>query len=113
MEGGHPPSDRASLLRAAGDVGLDLDEAAAVLDDPAAYADDVHGHLRAAATRGVTGVPAFFLEDELITTGAIPVEHWIAVLSKIIASKQKQQATTTAPPTVHGASCSDSDDAAS
>jgi predicted DsbA family dithiol-disulfide isomerase len=66
--------DRERLLELAAAAGLDRDEAAAVLDDPTAYADEVWQDEREAHEFGATGVPFFVLDRRYGVSGAQPAE---------------------------------------
>mmetsp|Transcript_8546 Transcript_8546/g.26745 ORF Transcript_8546/g.26745 Transcript_8546/m.26745 type:complete len:88 (-) Transcript_8546:357-620(-) len=82
MVAGHPPSDRASLLAAVEEAALPVDEAAQVLDSTS-YADAVRAELDSARRADVRGVPAFFHDGTLLTSGAIPTDAWIDELARI------------------------------
>lgn len=70
---GEPIGDHETLVRAAGDVGLDLGEAAAMLagDD---YMDAVRSDERTAAQLGIQGVPCFVFDRRTGLSGAQPAE---------------------------------------
>ncbi|GIL73974.1 hypothetical protein Vretifemale_3965, partial [Volvox reticuliferus] len=65
-------SDRGVLLAAAVKVGLPVDEAAAVLDDPRAHLQEVQQQLDRA--RGIGGVPFFIINNSYKLSGAQPPE---------------------------------------
>lgn len=52
-------------------TGLDADEAARVLADPTAHAEELEAGLRRAHELGVTGVPAYFVNGQLLGSGAL------------------------------------------
>jgi predicted DsbA family dithiol-disulfide isomerase len=66
--------DRERLLELAAEAGLDRGEAAAVLDDPASYADEVRRDEREAQELGATGVPFFVLDRRYGVSGGQPAE---------------------------------------
>ena len=66
--------DRVRLLELAADAGLNRAEAAAVLDDPARYADEVRQDEREAHELGATGVPFFVLDRRYGVSGGQPAE---------------------------------------
>lgn len=66
--------DRERQLELAVEAGLDRDEAAAVLDDPAAYADEVRQDEREALLLGVSSVPFFVLDRRYGVSGGQPAE---------------------------------------
>ena len=66
--------DRVRLLELAADAGLNRAEAAAVLDDPTAYADEVRQDEREAHELGATGVPFFVLDRRYGVSGGQPAE---------------------------------------
>jgi predicted DsbA family dithiol-disulfide isomerase len=63
--------DAEVLRELAAETGLSEDEAAAALDD-AALANRVHVSTARAQSLGVTGVPAFVLDNQLLVLGAQP-----------------------------------------
>lgn len=78
--------DHANLMAAVRRTsGLDVDEAAAVLADPSAYADELDAGLRRAHELGVTGVPAFFVNGALLGTGALSEGALRSVIEQICA----------------------------
>jgi len=74
-------ADPVTLAGLAGEVGLDASTAGAVLASDA-HADDVAADLRAAAERGITGVPGFVVDDRVLIPGAQEVETFVAVLER-------------------------------
>src|SRR5690606_13511384 len=70
---GEAIGDHATLARLAGDVGLDVDEAAAVLASDA-HAREVRADEREAASLGIGGVPFFALAGRFGVSGAQPVD---------------------------------------
>ena len=63
--------DHEVLLHAVARCGLDADSAATVLADQTAFAEELETGLRRASSLGVTGVPAFFVNGELLGSGAL------------------------------------------
>ncbi|MEU9380550.1 DsbA family oxidoreductase [Streptomyces sp. NPDC048279] len=74
--------DRRTQLGLAVEAGLDEEEARAVLDDPAAFAEDVRADERAAADLGVTGVPFFVLNRRYGVNGAQSSETFTRALEQ-------------------------------
>lgn len=70
---GRNVSRREVLVDCAAEVGLDAEEARALLDS-AAYADAVRESQQQAQRRGITGVPCYVFDDTRAVTGAQPVE---------------------------------------
>lgn len=75
--------DRAALVRAARDSGLDTDEFEACLDSPDAVAE-VQEQFQLAQALGVRGTPSFALEGELVRPANI--EAWRSLLDSAIES---------------------------
>ncbi len=75
-------SDIRVLVDCADSVGLDADEAAAVLDD-GRYADTVRDAQRYWQERDVYAVPTFFLQQQYQVAGAQEAESLVRVLHKI------------------------------
>jgi predicted DsbA family dithiol-disulfide isomerase len=73
MTEGAPIGERETLIRLAGEVGLDTEEASAVLASDA-YAADVRADESRAQAMGVTGVPFFVLGGRYAVSGAQPAE---------------------------------------
>lgn len=65
---------RERLLELSVEAGLDRDEAAAVLDDKRAFADEVWQDEREAQELGATGVPFFVLDRRYGVSGGQPAE---------------------------------------
>ena len=66
---GAPIGDRETLVRLAAEVGLDPDEARAVVSGDR-YTDDVRGEERDAVSLGITGVPFFVIDRKYGVSGA-------------------------------------------
>lgn len=74
--------DRAILARLAGEVGLDSEAAAAMLEG-AAYKADVREDEENGSKLGVTGVPFFVINQKYGISGAQPVEVFAEALDNI------------------------------
>ena len=75
-------SDSQVLMDCARSVGLDADEATAVLDD-GRYSDTVRNSQRYWQERDVYAVPTFFLQQQYQVAGAQEAESLVRVLHKI------------------------------
>lgn len=78
---GEAIGDHPTLARLAGDVGLDVDEATAVLATDT-YTKEVRADEREAASLGVSGVPFFALAGRYGVSGAQPVDALLQVLDR-------------------------------
>jgi predicted DsbA family dithiol-disulfide isomerase len=76
--------DREALVALAADIGLDADEARAVLDGDA-YADAVREDEVLAQRIGIQGVPFFVLDRRLGVSGAQPAEVLVQALEQACA----------------------------
>jgi predicted DsbA family dithiol-disulfide isomerase len=72
------------LLRLAGEVGLDVGRAAAVLAS-GEYTDDVRERMRHWRRLGIDSVPAFVIDDRHLIQGGQPVEAFEQALREIAA----------------------------
>ncbi len=81
---GENPGDRAVLLRAAADVGLDTDAAADVLDS-GRYAEEVRAQQAYYHQHGIHAVPAVVINDRHLIQGGQPVEVFEQALREIAA----------------------------
>jgi len=79
-------SDRDELVRLAGDVGLDRDEARRVLDSEQ-FAAEVRADEQLAHELGVTGVPFFVFAQKYGVSGAQPVDVLREVIAKAIRER--------------------------
>lgn len=75
-------NDPEVLADAAASVGLDRDQALAVLRD-ARYADAVRDAERVWAERGIQGVPAMIFNQKYLVTGAQGVENFTSILRQL------------------------------
>ena len=78
---GEPIGDRDALVRLAADVGLDPDEARAVLDSDA-YGEDVRAEEAQAQAYGISGVPFFVVDRTFGVSGAQSSAVLLEVLQK-------------------------------
>ena len=78
---GLPISDRATLVALARSVGLDEDEARAMLESDR-FAAEVREDELTAARFGISGVPFFVLDRRLGLSGAQPVEVMLGALER-------------------------------
>lgn len=79
---GENPGDRAVLLRAAADAGLDAEAAAAVLDT-GRYAEEVRAQQAYYHQHGIHAVPAVVINDRHLIQGGQPVEVFEQALREI------------------------------
>jgi len=100
MNEGRALSDHDVLAELAADVGLDIDEARAVLSTQA-HAEAVRSEEREAAGRGVTGVPFFVVGQRYAVAGAQPAEVLLGAMQR----SQSEAAAPTHPDPNGGASC--------
>lgn len=81
---GESISDPDTLVRLAGEVGLDPDAARASLDSPERE-EEVQSDLARARAIGVTGVPFFVLAEKYGVSGAQPAEAFAQALAQVWA----------------------------
>ncbi|MHB1138459.1 MAG: DsbA family oxidoreductase [Microthrixaceae bacterium] len=79
---GEDLSDHAVLVAAANNVGLDPDAAADVLAGDR-YATQVRQDQELAQERGITGVPAFVIDDQWLIPGAQDVDRLVALIERV------------------------------
>jgi predicted DsbA family dithiol-disulfide isomerase len=75
-------ADTETLVEAAADIGLSVEETRAMLADPRAFADEVRADERLAGQFGLSGVPAFVIDRKYLISGAQPSEHMLAALQQ-------------------------------
>lgn len=75
-------SDRRVLVEKAVGLGLDKDEAAAVLEDQR-YADEVRSNEQLWVSRGIQGVPAVILAGKYLLSGAQGVDNFSAAIRQV------------------------------
>ena len=78
-------SDRDTLLALAVEVGIDAEDAAAVLDSDA-YGDEVRGDEEFASDAGFSGVPTYVIDGKLAIPGAQPPDVLIRLLGRMAAN---------------------------
>jgi predicted DsbA family dithiol-disulfide isomerase len=78
---GEPVGDRDTLVRLLAEVGIDRDEASAVLEG-GRYADEVEADGREAMALGSTGVPFFVIDRRYAVAGAQPAEVLLSALER-------------------------------
>ncbi|PNH06161.1 hypothetical protein TSOC_007481 [Tetrabaena socialis] len=76
--------DRGVLLEAVAAAGLSVADAAAVLDDPAAFTQEVQQLV--ARARGIGGVPYFVIDKRLKMSGAQPPEAFEEAFEQVLSS---------------------------
>ncbi|CAN5393714.1 DsbA family oxidoreductase [soil metagenome] len=79
-------SDRGALLNAVTEAGLDVDEAAQVLDSDR-YVAQITDDQREAGELGITGVPAFVIDQKYLIPGAQDVDRIVAMLEQVRGEK--------------------------
>jgi predicted DsbA family dithiol-disulfide isomerase len=92
-------SDQDTLVRLAGEVGLDEDEVRRLLDSDR-YADEVRADEREASTLGIGAVPTFVVDRQLGVSGAQPPD----VMLQLLRQGWERQAPQ--PTIVGGEACS-------
>jgi predicted DsbA family dithiol-disulfide isomerase len=86
---GLDPSDHETLVRLAGDVGLDTQRARAILAGDE-YADAVRERERLYTDAGIRSVPAIILNDRHLISGGQPVEVFERALRQIAGAQPSQ-----------------------
>ncbi|EYF06749.1 DsbA family oxidoreductase [Chondromyces apiculatus] len=94
-------SDLETLVRLAGEIGLDPDRARSALDK-GEFADAVRADEREARQLGVRGVPFFVIDRRYAISGAQPAEAFVGALRKAWSESHEAPAEGTA----EGAACS-------
>jgi len=79
-------SDSAVLADVAGEIGLDRDEALAVLQDQR-HAEEVRAHEAFWLKQGIQGVPAVIFDSQHLVTGAQGVENYTDILNQLAKMK--------------------------
>jgi len=93
---GEPIGNGETLVRLAGEAGLDDAEVRAVLDSNR-YADAVRADERQAAALGATGVPFFVVDRRYAVAGAQPADVLLEVLEKAWTDRQPATLVTEPP----------------
>jgi predicted DsbA family dithiol-disulfide isomerase len=91
---GEAVADRETLVRLAGESGLDEGEVRAALDAQT-YADDVRRDEQEAAGFGITGVPFFVIDRKYGVSGAQPADALLQVLEQAWAESHPLPTLTT------------------
>jgi len=81
---GHNPGERAVLLAAAEQAGLDTTEAGRVLDT-GLYAEEVRAEESLWQSRGIQSVPAIVIDQRYLISGGQPPEAFEQALRQIVA----------------------------
>ncbi len=84
-------ADAETLVRLAGEIGLEADEARAMLDG-GDYADAVRSDMQTAFELAITAVPTFVVERRYAISGAQPPELLLRALEQIWAQEQARDA---------------------
>lgn len=79
-------SDRAVLVAAATATGLDAATAADVLAS-GAFAEEIGADQVEAVDRGISGVPAFVVDDEWVIPGAQDTERMVQLLERVLGRR--------------------------
>lgn len=82
---GQDPSNHEVLARVAGEVGLNAQEAQALLASDR-FADEVRQHEEFYRQQGITSVPAIIINDRHLISGGQPVEVFEQALKQIAAA---------------------------
>jgi predicted DsbA family dithiol-disulfide isomerase len=77
-------NDSEVLLSVVESIGLDREEAKAVLGD-GRHQDDVRSEQQIWTSRGITGVPAMVFNEQYLVTGAQGIENYTQILEKIVS----------------------------
>lgn len=85
------PNEREVMLDAVRTAGLDVDEAAAVLDEPGRYGDEVRAAETFYQRAGINGVPAVVVNDAFLISGGQPAEVYLQALRQIAQDAQNAQ----------------------
>ena len=85
---GRDPSDREVLVNVAGSVGLNAQEAAAVLDS-GQYAQEVREAEQFFQRQGIQAVPSVIIDRQYLIQGGQPVEAFEQAMRQIAAEKNK------------------------
>lgn len=83
---GRDMSDHAVLVDVAGEVGLNVEEAAQVLKS-GSHAEETRAHQQFWTQRGVSGVPSMIFGGKYLLTGAQGAETYAQVLQRVLTDK--------------------------
>lgn len=78
--------DVATLAACAGNIGLNEDDARAVLEEKR-FEEDVLAEINLWASRGVSGVPSMVFDEKYLTSGAYGVDGFKEMLSRLNAER--------------------------
>ncbi len=98
--------DHQTLVRLAGEVGLDENEVTALLEGNE-YQDEAHADQGEGARIGVRGVPFFVFDQKYAVSGAQPSEAFKEALEKVWSEKEELQEQKTVTQESNQAHCSD------
>lgn len=90
--------DIETLVKIAGDSGLNKEEARMTIKDKQAYAKEVHADIEEAKTLGITGVPSFIFNRKYALSGAQSTEAFTEALEKVLAEENKAPTFETLTP---------------
>lgn len=102
LEDGDGLGDASTLAKLANDVGIDVDEAAAVLASDT-HAQEVRADERQAASLGISGVPFFVFDRKYAVSGAQPADALLEVLDRVWGEREGHGETDA--PLAEGAAC--------
>ena len=88
---GRDISDHAVLLDAAGQVGMEREVVARLLEGEADR-EQLREEEAAAREMGVTGVPCFIIGGRYVLQGAQPAETWAKLIGELTAAREAQEA---------------------
>ena len=83
--------DTETLVNLAESVGLNRQEAHAILQDKTAYANDVRNEESMAKQYGISGVPYFIINQKYAISGAQPTETFASALQQIWEEESSSQ----------------------
>jgi predicted DsbA family dithiol-disulfide isomerase len=86
---GQNPGSHEVLLGAAGEVGLNVGEAQAILEN-GSYAEEVREHEQFFQSQGINSVPAVIINQRHLISGGQPVEVFENALRQIAAAQASQ-----------------------
>lgn len=84
---GRDVSDLSVLAAIAGEVGLDTDEAMAILENES-HAEETRAHEQFWTSRGITGVPAMVFAGQYLLTGAQGAATYAQMLKKVLEEQK-------------------------
>ncbi|MED4082664.1 DsbA family protein, partial [Halalkalibacterium halodurans] len=99
------PDNHETLVKIAGEVGLDTSETHVVLKSEA-FSDQVRSEEAKAQSLQVRGVPYFVINDKYALSGAQPTDVFVRALKQVL-DEEKQELKPLANEGEQGAACSD------